>query len=105
MNNNVIKNPKVEVPVGISLNDKDYLNILLSCLKEMARNYTMAMEEVSNEKLYELYKNIFLEIISLQREAFQLAFRKGWYVLEKMDLEKINNKYQTLLTEYQDLNG
>ena len=30
MNNNQICNPKVEVPTGLNLNDKDYINSLLS---------------------------------------------------------------------------
>ena len=45
MNNNQIKNTKVEVPTGISMNDKDYINSLLSCLKEMVKNYSIAMTE------------------------------------------------------------
>ena len=35
MNNNKICNPKVEVPKGINLNDKDYLTILLTCLNNL----------------------------------------------------------------------
>ena len=41
--NSKICNVKVEVPEGISLNDKDYLNSLLSTLKEMEKNYVLAM--------------------------------------------------------------
>ena len=37
MNNNQVCNPKVEVPTGISMNDKDYLTSLLSCLKDMEK--------------------------------------------------------------------
>ncbi len=103
--NNEISNPKKEMPKGMGLNEKDYLNSLLGCLKEMARNYTIAMEEASNEKLYEVYKNIFLNIISLQREVFEFMFRNGWYKLEKTEEQKINNKFQTLSLEYQDLNA
>ena len=47
--NNVIKNPKIEVSTGISLNEKDYMNSLLSMLKECAKNYTVALTEASNE--------------------------------------------------------
>ena len=47
MNNNEIKNIKVDVPTGISLNDKDYLNSLLSSLKEMSKNYTLSLTEAS----------------------------------------------------------
>ncbi|MEE0684683.1 MAG: spore coat protein [Bacilli bacterium] len=101
--NNQISNPKVEVPTGIACNDKDYLNSLLSCLKEMSKNYVMAMTEASNESLFEKHKQVFLTLISLQREVYELMFRKGWYILEKSDTQKINQKLQTLSNEYQDL--
>ena len=102
-NNNQIKNPKTEVPNGMSLNDKDYLNSLLSCLKEMTKNYTVAMTEASNENLYQEYLEIFLNIISLEREVYELMFRNGWYTLEKAESNKINQKYQTLNQELSDL--
>ena len=101
--NNQISNPKVEVPTGIACNDKDYLNSLLSCLKEMSKNYVMAMTEASNESLFEKHKQVFLTLISLQREVYELMLRKGWYILEKSDTQKINQKLQTLSNEYQDL--
>ena len=41
--NNKICNIKVEVPRGMSLNDKDYINSLLSNLKEMEKNYVISM--------------------------------------------------------------
>ena len=47
--NNEIKNEKVQVPNGIEMNDKDYLNSLLSCLKEMTKNFATAMTEASND--------------------------------------------------------
>ena len=37
MNNNQIANPKVEMPTGINLNDKDYITCLITTLKEMAK--------------------------------------------------------------------
>ena len=103
--NNQITNPKVDVPTGISCNDKDYLNSLLSCLKEMSKNYVMAMTEGSNEKLYSQYKQVFLTLIDLQREVYELMFRKGWYSLEKADTQKVGQKLQMLSQEYQDLNA
>ena len=101
--NQKVSNPKVEVPTGIACNDKDYLNSLLSCLKEISKNYVMAMTEASNESLFEKHKQVFLTLISLQREIYELMFRKGWYILEKSDTQKINQKLQTLSNEYQDL--
>lgn len=102
--NNKIENIKTEVPTGLKLNDKDYLNCLLSCLKEMVKNYSTVLTEASNEKLYNSYKNMFLKYIELQREVFELAFRFGWYSLEVSDSTKVSEKYLTLNKEYIDLN-
>ena len=57
--NNQIQNIKTEVPSGIKLNDKDYLNSLLSCLKERVKNYSVVLTEASNENLYNAYKTMF----------------------------------------------
>ena len=103
MNNNQIYNPKIEVPLGITLNDKDYITCLLTTLKEMSKGYNIAMTEASCESLYEIYKNTFDLISSLQREVYELMFRKGWYVIEKSDDMKITNKFNTLSQEYKDL--
>ncbi len=105
MDNNQIKNPKVEVPSGLTLNDKDHINSLLGTLKEMVKNYAVALTEASNEYLYEEYKKMFDEYSSLQRRVFEIMFKKGWYVLEKSETKKINDKYQTLSKEFTDLNG
>lgn len=105
MNNNQIKNTKVEVPTGIKMNDKDYINCLLSCLKEMSKNYVVGMTEASNETLFNEYKNMFDDYSSLQRDVYELMFRKGWYALEKAELQKIGEKYQTLNQELTDLSN
>lgn len=102
--NNQIQNQKTEVPGGIKLNDKDYLNSLLSSLKEMVKNYSVVLTEASNENLYNTYKTMFDKYANLQREVFELAFKKGWYVLETAEPNKVSNKYLTLNSEYTDLN-
>lgn len=104
MNNNKVCNTKVEVPTGVEMNDKDYLTSLLSCLKEMEKNYVIAMTEASCDNLYEQHKETFLDISNLQRDVYQLMFRNGWYCLETAEAQKINQKYNTLNQEYQDLN-
>ena len=102
-NSNKICNSKTEVPTGISFNDKDYINTLLSCLKEMVKNYAYAMTEASNENLYNSYKSMFDNYISLQREVYEIMFRKGWYSLEKAEMQKISSKIQILNQELIDL--
>ncbi len=80
--NNQIKNPKVEVPAGMSLNDKDYLNSLLGTLKQLVKDYAVSLTEASNENLYQEYKVMFDQYASLQREVYEIMFRKGWYTLD-----------------------
>ena len=104
MNNKKICNPKTEVPSGTSLNDKDYLNCALSLLKDMEKNYVMALTEASNEYLFGKYDNMFTDIKNLQRDVFELAFKKGWYTLEKAEDNKMTEKYNTLNQEFNDLN-
>lgn len=105
MNNNKICNPQTEVPKGIELNDKDYITTVLTCLKEMEKNYAIALTEASNETLYQKYFNVFTDISNLQREVYEVMFRKGWYQLEKAEEQKITEKAQKLSQEYSDLNA
>lgn len=98
-----IKNDKTETLKGMNLNDKDYLNSLLSCLKEISKNYSTAMTEASNEHLYNNYLETFLTISSLERKVYELMFRNGWYILEIAENNKIQDKFNTLNQEFNDL--
>ena len=103
--NNSISNPKTELSKGTSLNDKDYMNSLLGTLKEMVKNYAVALTEASNKNLYNEFKTMFDEYSNLQREVYETMFRKGWYTLEKAEQQKLDSKYQTLNQEFMDLNA
>ena len=101
--NNEIKIEKVQVPNGIEMNDKDYLNSLLSCLKEMTKNFATAMTEASNDHLYEKYEEMFEDVSEMQREVYEVMFQNGWYVLEKADTNKITKKYNLINQEFINL--
>ncbi len=88
---------------SIKFEDKDYLNNILSTLKEMSKNYAVALTEASNELLYKELKKSFDNVIKLQRETFELMYKNGFYKLEKIEKEKLNNKYLTLYEEYKKL--
>ena len=49
--NNTISNPKTEVEKGIDLNDKDYITSILTCLKELTKNYAVVLTEASNGEI------------------------------------------------------
>lgn len=101
--NNEIKNEKVQVPNGIKMNDKDYLNSLLSRLKDMTKGFNIAMTEASNDYLYDKYLDMFNDLSEMQREVFEVMFQKGWYILEKVDSNKIGKKYNLLNQDFINL--
>ena len=86
------------------LNYKDYMNNALTSLKEMVKFLAIATTEASNEMLYKKYKNMLDNYSNLQREAYEIMFRKGWYAMEKEESNKIEAKYNVLNEEFISLN-
>lgn len=98
-----IENKKMEVPNGININDEDMLNTLLEIEKNMSVNLTIALNEASNENLYERLFDSFETIKDLQRDLYEIAFRYGWYSLEKAEATKISDEFNKLSDKYQNL--
>lgn len=103
MNNNKVQNTKVEVPSTIEMNDENYLNDILETEKNMSVNMTIALNEASNETLYNELYELFIQIKNAQRDLFELAFRKGWYTLEKAEQTKISEEYNKLSQSLNEL--
>lgn len=102
--NNEINNKKVSIPTGIELNDKDYLMTLLTFLKDMEKNLTVALTEASNKNLYKEFKTMFEEYATFQRKSYELMYKFGWYKLEKANKTKISTLMSNLETEITSLN-
>ena len=98
-----IANQKVEVPTGTALNEKDYSMLLLTNLKNLEKNYSQAMTEASNEWLYQLHRDVFLDIADLQRSVYEAMFLKGWYTLENVSQTKLDEAYNNIENDYNDL--
>ena len=90
--NNKIQNPKIELDSSIEMNDENYLNDILETEKNMSVNFTYALNEASNETLFNEIYEIFKQIKEAQRNLFELSFRKGFYTLEKAETNKINEE-------------
>lgn len=101
--NEKVQNPKTEVPATKEMNNKDYLNAILETEKNMSVNMCIALNEASNETLFQELYTLFEDIKKSQRELYELAFRKGWYPLEKETPNKIQEKYNMLKQELQEL--
>lgn len=100
-----ISNTMIEVEEGIELNDKDYISNLLTTLKAIVKDYTVALTEASNEELFSKYKEMYDKLLNLQRETFEVMFRCGFYKLEEVTPTKVAEKYQILLKEQEKVEG
>ena len=100
-----IQNKKTETSQTVALNDKDYLNRLLTSLKELIKGYATAMTEASNDYLYNTYLDSFNGYLEMQRKTYEIMFENGWYQLETMDKSKIKTKYNMLQKEFDTLNN
>lgn len=88
--NNTLANQEQPTPKSKEMNDIDYLNDMLSTEKRLITNYAIAQIEASNDFLCQEIANISQETYIMQRNLFNLLFKKGWYKLEKAEEQKIN---------------
>ena len=77
--NNKVQNQKTMVPANSEMNDRDFLNDMLETEKNMSVNFTYALNEASNETLFNEIYEMFKQIKASQRNLFELSFRKGFY--------------------------
>ena len=85
-----IQNEKIEVDNTDKLNDLDLLNDILESEKNTSNNYSIALNEMSNNKLYKEVFELFKETKELARETYNIAFKNGWYTLETAEETKIS---------------
>ncbi|QKS72224.1 spore coat protein [Paenalkalicoccus suaedae] len=89
-----ITNPATPVPQTPALNDRDLLTDMLTVEKYITDAYSTAMNESSHSRLFEDVFSIFEESQRCQRDIFNTMFAYGWYSLEAVDAQKLQQTYQ-----------
>jgi len=92
--NQSVQNPESQVPKTPQMNDRDFINDLLANEKYMTDSYSTALNEASNDVLYQDLLSIFTETQNMQRELYNFMFQHGWYKLESADTSKLQQSYQ-----------
>ena len=100
---NKVKCDEVKVNESIEMNDRDYLNDILSSSKQLTTNTMLAVTEASNVNLRNELLMILEDVEMLQRENYVLAWNKGWYILEEVDKTKINESLKSLYKKLEEL--
>ena len=101
--NNKISNQTTEVPKTNEMNDKDYITSVLAIEKYIVKDLAVAMTEASNNDLYNEYYDMYDEISDIQRQLYNLMFKKGWYCLEMAEENKIMEKLNKLNGKVKEL--
>ncbi|MBM7605848.1 spore coat protein CotF [Metabacillus crassostreae] len=100
-NQQKISNAETQVQQGPIMNDRDFVNDLLSTEKYMTASYSTALNEASHQALYQDILTIFNETQQSQRDLYNLMFKNGWYSLEAADNQKLQQAYQKHSNEIQ----
>ena len=83
--------------------EKDNLNIVLSYIKDITKNYILASTELSCDTLYKPIIKATEEFSNLQRKVYEKAFKHGFYKLETVNSTNINKLYKNLSKEIDNL--
>jgi spore coat protein CotF len=89
-----ITNPETQIQKGPQMNERDFVNDLLSTEKYLSTSYSTALNEASHQALYQDLLTISNETHQLQRDLYNLMFKNGWYTLEAADTQKLQQSHQ-----------
>ncbi|WP_043930587.1 spore coat protein [Bacillus sp. EB01] len=91
---NSISNPETKVEKNPSMNDRDFINDLLTTEKYMTDGYNVFMNEASHSGLYNDVLQIFKETQDCQRHLYNVMFQEGWYKVEPAQNQALQQKAQ-----------
>ena len=80
------------------LTEEDILNDILLSEKNMSNSYSVAINEMSSDKLYKKIMNFFDDTKEMAREIFTFMYNNGLYELSSETEQKIEDTY----TKYQE---
>lgn len=83
--------PKVK---DASMNDRDRMQDLLAQEKYVTSGYHMAMIEASHQALFDVIKQNCDDCFRLQRQVYNLMFKKGWYKLPVASAQSVQHAFQ-----------
>ncbi|MDD6272248.1 MAG: spore coat protein [Bacilli bacterium] len=85
------------------LTEEDILNDVLLSEKNISNCYSIAINEMSNAKLYKKIMSIFEDTKDISRDMFNLMYQNGWYQLESEDETKIETSFDKYNKKYEEL--
>lgn len=81
------------------MDDRDYVNDIMSMEKYLTSSYNVSLFETQNPQLYQKVQQALIETHSMQKELFDLMFEKGWYKMKAAEQQEIDQT-KTQFTNY-----
>ncbi len=88
---------------GPEMNDRDFVNDMLSFEKYLTVGYTVGLNEMQNPKLHQQIQNILNDVHRSQFDLFNLMFENGWYKMNEADTQEIgktHNQFSNYKTQF-----
>lgn len=79
---------------GPEMNDRDFINDILSMEKYLANGYCTGLAEMQNPKLHQEVQQLLINTHNNQWAAFNLMFQKGWYKMKAADSAEVSQAKQ-----------
>lgn len=79
---------------GPEMNDRDYINDILSFEKYLTVGYNIGLNEAQNASLHNQVLNILNDTHQMQAQLFNLMFQKGWYKMKAAEEQEISQAHQ-----------
>lgn len=78
---------------GPEMNDRDWVNDILSYAKYLTYGYNTGLNEAQNPQLHQTVQTILNDVHQSQYELFDMMFQKGWYKMKAADQQEISQAY------------
>ncbi|MEX1029395.1 MAG: spore coat protein [Paenibacillaceae bacterium] len=79
---------------GPEMNDRDFINDILSMEKYLASGYSTGLSEMQNPKLRQDVQQLLIQSHNNQWASFNLMFQKGWYKMKAADSAEVSTTQQ-----------
>lgn len=76
------------------MNDKELLNDLLTSAKSQCELFMHGTIEAATPQVKQTFHNVLNEALQIQAQIFQTMQQKGWYQLEQVPEQKIQQVLQ-----------
>ncbi len=100
---NKIYNEATPVSKTIFVNELDMITDVLETEKNLSNNISIALNEMSNDKLYDKIYDYFSLSKENARKIYNLMFKYGWYKLEKAEDTKITENESSMTEKFNEL--